>query len=103
MTVTATELATYLNMSAPTADQLADMEETITVAEGAVFPLVSDATSPLAQLAVKVQAARWYRRRQSPEGLTFFAEEGVVTPVRGGLDADVVSMIAPIRLWRFGA
>lgn len=52
------------------------------------------------RVAVLMQAARWYKRRSSPEGVAAFGDFGPIRVM--GLDADVEQLISRyLRLDRF--
>ena len=53
-------------------------------------------TSDTVANAILLQSSRWYKRRQSPEGVAGFASEGFVVRV-GRFDPDIIASLA--RSW----
>lgn len=100
MAVTASQVATWSKFPVPTGDELTLLDLVV----GAVTAHVTDhyvVTDPLTdreELAIIMQSARLWRRRDTPEGVVAFDDLGAIRISR--LDADVVELLTP--LWNFG-
>lgn len=98
---TAAEVFNWLAVSAPHADDLAQMDLVLAaveahVAQGHTRPITA---APDYELAVVMQSARVYKRRNSPEGVVSFGEDGAIRV--SSIDRDVAALLAPFRSWAF--
>lgn len=90
----AADLASWLALSPVSSEQETELTRLLEVATLHLHYRVEDTSHPLAQQAILMQAARFYKRKNSPEGTLDMG--GFSTNVRS-LDPDIEALIAPIR------
>jgi len=99
MTVTAATVATWSKFPTPLGDDLTLLELVVAAVTAHIEDnyTVNDPLTEPQELAVIMQAARVWRRRDTPEGVIAFDELGAVRVSR--LDPDVAEMLRP--RWAF--
>ena len=102
-TVTVEALAQWLGITMASAPVTAMLTECL---DGAVEAItervgtwVEEPWPKNVQVAVTMQAARLYKRRNSPEGVTGFGDLGVVRVT--GIDPDIEAQLGPALAYHF--
>ena len=104
---TLNELYAYMGRPVPTppaTDDLADlMQACLNAAAASISVLVGDLEEETVPDGVKVatllQAARYFKRRESPYGIAGSPEMGSEMRLRAELDPDVINLVRPFRAW----
>lgn len=96
--VTAADVALWGKFDTPTGAELAMLERVVAAVTEHIetYYVVSDPLTDTQELAVLLQAARLWKRRDTPQGTAAFADIAAIRVDR--LDGDVAVLLAP----RFG-
>lgn len=99
MAVTAADVSTWGKFPLPTGDELTALDLVIAAVTDHVTAhyVVDDPLSDRQSLAITMQSARLWRRRDTPEGVVAFEDLGAIRVSR--MDPDVETMLTP--LWNF--
>lgn len=99
MAVTAANVALWGKFTLPAADELALLDRVIAAVTEHIYEhyRVSNPMTDTQELAIILQSARLWKRRDTPEGVIAFDELGAVRVSR--LDPDVDMMLRPA--WGF--
>lgn len=95
MSVTAADVAAWGKFPVPTGTDLTLLEGVVAAVADHLdtYYQLSDPPTPSQQLAVLMQCARLWRRRDTPDGIVAFDELGAIRVSR--MDPDVVELLQP--------